>query len=147
MDEDSVRQAVKPIAGTDAQTLEVLTEISAKLDCLPALAEALQRVLGVLARHQTDGADSRQVAIAEMVRLIRARAEDALFSSSELIADCLHPANVALRDAVTAALGDTSAMKLEHLLKKIEGINYGGIAIVRHGEDRDGIVWRAVEIA
>ena len=79
---------------------------------------------------------------AELVAVIRETVGDAAFNAAELIE--FGETVPVIADALAAAGVGLNARKVGRLLRKVEGVNFGGFVIVRRGEDRDGIVWRLV---
>jgi len=70
------------------------------------------------------------------------RAADSVFSTSELAADATRPGNETLREAILRANGGSlNPRHLGKLLRALEGVNIGGLRIVRCGVDRLGVIW------
>lgn len=46
-----------------------------------------------------------------------------------------------LRAAIISAIGSVNGKKLGKLLGRIEGADFDGAVIVRHGDGREGILW------
>jgi hypothetical protein len=75
---------------------------------------------------------------AELVRQVARAAGEAAFSSSELIRHA--QIDEALRAAIEACSG-LSGRRLGRLLRRLEGVELGGHAIERCGEDSGGVIW------
>ena len=85
-------------------------------------------------------------ALIELLRCIRARACDAVFAAGELVADAAQPPNEGLYAAIVRANGDANPKRLGKLLRKIEGVDYGGFQIRRLGIDRLGVIWQCCAV-
>ena len=79
--------------------------------------------------------DDRHVAL---VRAIAGAARGLAFTSAELIAHA--QVEGALRDALVAC-DALNARRLGKLLRRIEGVEIGGLVVERVGESGEGVVW------
>ena len=74
-----------------------------------------------------------------LLRAIAKYAPDRAFSNAELV---VHAGKVPeLRAAIVAAVGALNARKLGRALRRVEGVNLGGLAVGRIGDDGAGLVW------
>lgn len=105
-------------------------------DIAAELLREVRRIRELLERRQVPR-DERHVAL---VQAIAAAAGTAAFTSAELLAHA--QVEGALRDAINAACG-MNGRKLGRALRRIEGLDQGGLVVERIGEDSSGVIWCA----
>jgi hypothetical protein len=103
-------------------------QVEAMLRELRAIRQAVER------RHVPR--DERHVVL---LTAIAAAAAGTAFTTGELIAHA--KIEGALREAIMMSCGGLNGRKLGRLLRRLEGVELGGHAIERCGEDSGGVIW------
>ncbi len=109
--------------------------MTAKTDLL--LEQILEQLVIANARRTMPPPD-----IAKHLKTIYLVVGDRLFTSAELVAHAALPQAADLRSALISIAGTCEPKRIGHLFKKIAGVDYDGLQIVRVRVERDGVVWR-----
>lgn len=109
----------------------VLQQILAELR---ALRGEVRELRGLRAAHDDQ-------VIGALLDAIANTAGDLAFTARELVMHASLPDAAGLHAAIIAAAGALNARCLGHFLRAIEGRDVNGMRIVRHGADRDGVIW------
>jgi hypothetical protein len=84
-------------------------------------------------------APAPDAAVEALLRAIAKYAPDRAFTTAELV---VHAGKVPeLRGAVVAVVGGLNARKIGRAFRRVEGVNLGGLTVVRIGDDGAGVIW------
>jgi hypothetical protein len=116
------------------ESLALLRQIAADVQALRAAFE-----------RRPDAVPTPDVA-APLVQAIAATCGDLAFSAAELVRHAALPEFATLRAALIAAVGELNARRIGKWLRKVEGVDLGGLRVIRLALDRDGVVWQIVRV-
>jgi hypothetical protein len=125
-----------------------LVELHDKLDAvLAGQTEILDelRLLG-LAIERRGKRYGDDAAIAKLLGAIVDAGAEPFFTAVELaeLAALTKTECMVLRDAIIEAVREVNPRKIGHLLRRIEGRDFGGRAVHRIKTERDGLLWQIV---
>jgi len=128
--------------------LALILELPDKLDAvLAGQTEILGelRLLG-LALGRSGKRYDRDAAIAKLLGAMVDAGAEPFFTAVELaeLAALTKPECMVLRDAIIEAVREVNPRKIGHLLRRIEGRDFGGRAVHRIKAERSGLLWQIV---
>ena len=79
---------------------------------------------------------------AALLLAIRATCGDYIFTCCDLVEHAALPSASDLQSAIVTAIGTMSPRRIGKRLRAIEGQEFDGLIVRRHGSGRDGVEWR-----